>query len=113
MCNARLSNIKLHNFMDLLTQKMRELAKNKCFNEDIAALHVNKREIFQANVPREIVNGFYHSHQRLRALNVAIQTPGWIMEESANGNYEDPRNVLKELFPKSGLLEGDKQRKLS
>ena len=34
------------------------------------------------------------------------------MEESAYSNYEDPRDVLKELFPKSGLLEGDKQRML-
>ena len=34
------------------------------------------------------------------------------MEESAYGNYEDPRDVLKELFPKSGLLEEDKQRML-
>ena len=33
--------------MDLLAQKMRELTKNKCFNEDIAALHVNKSEIVQ------------------------------------------------------------------
>ena len=55
---------------------MRELTKNKCFNEDLAALHVNKSEIVQANVPKEIVNGFYHSHQRLRALNVTIQTLG-------------------------------------
>ena len=41
-----------------------------------------------------------------------LETLGWIMEESAYGNYEDPRNVLKELFPKSGLLEGGKQRML-
>ena len=41
-------DIKLNNSMDLLTQKMRELTKNKCFNEDLAALHVNKREIVQA-----------------------------------------------------------------
>ena len=105
-------DIKLNKFWNALVTKMRELTKNKCFNEDIAALHVNKSEIVQANVPKEIVNSFYHSHQRLRALNVTIQTLGWIMEESAYGNYEDPRDVLKELFPKSGLLEEDKQRML-
>ena len=34
------------------------------------------------------------------------------MEESAYSNYEDPRDDVKELFPKSGILEGDKQRML-
>ena len=99
-------DIKLNKFMNALASKMRELTKNKCFNEDIAALHVKKSEIVQANVPREIVNGFLRSHQRLRVLNVTIQTPGWIMEESAYINYEDPRDVLKELFPKFELLDG-------
>ena len=56
--------------------------------------------------------GFLCSHQRLIVLNVTIQTPGWIMEESAYSNYEDPRYDVKELFPKYGLLEGDKQRML-
>ena len=72
---------------------MRELTKNKCFNEDIAALHVKKSEIVQENVPIQIVNGFCQSHQRLRVLNVTIQTSGWIMEESAYSNYEDPIDV--------------------
>ena len=48
--------------MDLLATKMRELSNNKCLDEDIAALQVNKSEIVQENVPKEIVNGFYHSH---------------------------------------------------
>ena len=109
-------DIKLNKFMDTLVNKMRELelnhTKNKCFNEALAVKHVQKSEILQANVPKQIVNDFYHSHQHLRALNLTIQTLGWIMEESAYGNYEDPRDVLKELFPKSGLLEEDKQRML-
>ena len=69
-------------------------------------------EKVNAKVPREIVAGFLQAHQRLRVLNVTIQTPGWIMEESAYSNYEDPRDDVKELFPKSGILEGDKQRML-
>ena len=53
--------------LDLFSTKMGEPSSNKCFNEDLKALHVNKSEIVQANVSEEIVNGFYHSHQRLRA----------------------------------------------
>ena len=98
--------------MDLFVTKMRGLSNDKWLDEDIAAIQINKSEIVQAKVSREIVNSFLWSHQGLRVLNVTIQTPGWIMEESAYSNYEDPRDDVKELFPKSGLLEGDKQRML-
>ena len=91
--------------MNALAPKMRELTKNKCFNEDLAALHVNKSEIVQANVPKEIVNGFLRSHKHLRVLNLTIQTHGWIMEESAYSNYEDPfyvpSNWMAGLFSKN------------
>ena len=34
------------------------------------------------------------------------------MEESAYGDYEGSRDGKKELFPKSGLIEEDRQRML-
>ena len=52
-------DIKSNKFWNALATKMRELTKNKCFNEDIAALHVKKSEIVQDNFPKEIMNVFF------------------------------------------------------
>ena len=98
--------------MNLLVTKMRLLSNDKSLNEDIAALQVGMSEIVSVKVPREIVNGFLRAHQRLRVLNGTIQNPGWIMEESAYRNYESSLPRIQELFPKSGILEEDKQRML-
>ena len=90
--------------MDLLVTKMRLLSNDKSLDEDIAAIQIHMSEIVAAKVPKEIVNGFLHSHQRLRVLNATIQTPGWIMEESAYRNYESSLPRIQELFPESGIL---------
>ena len=103
VCSAYLQNVLVRFFL---------LLRKHCGSENTALLCKGSVEIVAANVPGEIVCDFLQAHQRLRVLNVTIQTPGWIMEESAYINYEDPRDDVKELFPKSGILEGDKQRML-
>ena len=79
---------------------------------NIAAIQIHKSEIVGAKVPKEIVDGFLRAHQLLRVLNGTIQNPGRIMEESAYRNYESSLPRIQELFPKSGILEEDKQRML-
>ena len=97
--------------MNLLITKTRLLSNSKSLKEDIAALQVSRSEKVNAKVPREIVDGFLQAHQRLRLLNTKIQAPGQIMEESAYRDYSSS-SQLQELFPKSGILEDDKQNML-
>ena len=87
-----------------MVTKIMLLSNDKYLKEDIAATQINRSEIVREKVPREIVNGFFRAYQHLRVLNATIQNPGWIMEESAYSNYEDPRGHIQKLFPKYGII---------